>query len=210
MKDLFVFTADSDAEAVLRAMLRRHKDLGIREISVGVRRFVGRDSGMVKDGPEIAWELVNKKEYRNLILIWDHHGSGWEQHTPELACDRIKQRLDSCTWTGRSDAVVAVPEIEEWIWCSRNSVAKHLGLNAAALAERLAQASRKSGNAPDQLMKSEPKELFESVLYSTLRRRPLPDDFAAITTHANVSSWGRSQSFSRLLNTLKRWFPSNQ
>jgi hypothetical protein len=33
---------------------------------------------MVKEGPEIARALVKKTEYSRLILVWDHHGSGWD------------------------------------------------------------------------------------------------------------------------------------
>lgn len=77
MKDLFVLTADSDAEALIKSVLQRHRDLKIHPISFEVQRFTGRDSGMVKEGPEIARVMVQKSEYSRLILVWDHHGSGW-------------------------------------------------------------------------------------------------------------------------------------
>ena len=112
MKDLFVLTADSDAEAVMRSILVRHKALGIRPIEAKVMRFAGRDSGMVKEGPEIARALVKKSEYSHLILLWDHHGSGWDNRASEWALDAIQQRLDGVTWAGRSAAIVAVPELK--------------------------------------------------------------------------------------------------
>ena len=128
MKDLFVLTADSDAEAVMRSILVRHKELKIRRIEAEVKRFVGRDSGMVSQGPEIARALVKKSEFSRLILIWDHHGSGWHAREPERAVELIQRRLDGVTWADRSAAVVAVPEIEEWIWRCRSSMARHLNV----------------------------------------------------------------------------------
>ena len=116
MKDLFVLTADADAEALMRAVLSRHKALQIRQIDFDIKRFPGRDNGMVKEGPEIARVLVNKSEYSRLLLMWDHHGSGWEKLNPDQAAIRIQERLDGVTWTGRSSAMVLVPELEEWLW----------------------------------------------------------------------------------------------
>jgi hypothetical protein len=69
MKDLFVLTADADAEAFMRALLARQQALRIRSISFEVRRFTGRGSGMVNEGPEIVRVLVNKGEYSRVILI---------------------------------------------------------------------------------------------------------------------------------------------
>ena len=63
MKDLFVWTADSDAQALIRAVLQRHRDLQIHPISFDVDRLFSRDSGMVKEGPEIARAKVKKTEY---------------------------------------------------------------------------------------------------------------------------------------------------
>jgi hypothetical protein len=77
MKDLFVLTADSDAQALIKAVLGRYRDLQIHPISFEIQRLTGRDSGMVKEGPEIARALVKKAEYSRLILVWDHDGSGW-------------------------------------------------------------------------------------------------------------------------------------
>src|SRR5690349_1171431 len=102
MKDLFVLTADSDSQALIRSILVRYKALGIRQISFDVSRHSGRDPGMVKDGPELARMLVNKTKYERLILVWDHHGSGWESRSPGDAARRIQERLDGTTWTDRS------------------------------------------------------------------------------------------------------------
>ena len=71
MKDLYVMTADSDAEALLRALLGRPAELEIAPIEYKVERFVGRDSGMVTQGPEILRAKNLKGEFRHAVLIWD-------------------------------------------------------------------------------------------------------------------------------------------
>jgi hypothetical protein len=63
MKDLFVLTADSDMQALVREVLGRHRDLQIRPIRFEVERYTGRDAGMVKDGPEFARMRVQKTEF---------------------------------------------------------------------------------------------------------------------------------------------------
>ena len=82
MKDLFVLTADSDAQAVMRSVLVRHKALGIRPIEAEVQRFPGRDSGMVKEGPEIVRALIKKADYSRLILVWITMAAGGMPVTP--------------------------------------------------------------------------------------------------------------------------------
>jgi hypothetical protein len=130
MKDLYVMTADSDAQALVKALLRRSRELRIRPVSAEVERLTSRDSGMMKEGPEIARAMVRKSEYSRLILIWDHHGSGWDNRPADQARAQIQTRLDGVTWMDRSAAVVIVPEPEEWLW-HWAGVARCLGAKAA-------------------------------------------------------------------------------
>jgi hypothetical protein len=208
MKDLFVLTADSDAQALIKAVLRRHRDLQIHPISFEVERFTGRDSGMVKEGPEIARAMVKKTEHARLVLVWDHHGSGWHSLNPEQAVARIQQRLDGVTWTDRSAAVVIVPELEEWLWHCPASVARLLGTNAAEFDATTARAVTGLNLTPERCRREKPKELFEAVLYNKKRRRPLPEDFEMLGSSANLARWGESETFGRLVETLRTWFPA--
>jgi hypothetical protein len=143
MKDLFVLTADSDAQALMTSVLRRHRELQIQPITFKVQRFAGRDSGMVKVGPEIARDLAQKTEYSRLILMWDHHGSGWNARTPENATHTIQGRLDGVTWADRSAAVVIVPELEEWLWHCPASIARCIGSNATEFDRLVERAVKK-------------------------------------------------------------------
>jgi hypothetical protein len=207
MKDLFVLTADADAEAVIKTILARHKDLGIRRIEADVKRFPGRDPGMVKEGPEIARAMVRKSEYNRLILVWDHQGSGWDAQQPEAAVQAIEQRLTGVTWKDRSAAVVAVPELEEWIWRCQPSLAKHLGVSTSALQEMTDRFPLNKRLSREELFRKHPKELFEFVLYLKERRKPLPNDFVALAQRCRLEAWRGSRTFARLVETLKTWFP---
>jgi len=75
MKDLYVLSADADAEAAMRSVLKRHRSLGIREITFDIGRNPMRDSGMVNTGPELV--RLQKGKYKKALLMWDYHGSGW-------------------------------------------------------------------------------------------------------------------------------------
>ena len=207
MKDLFVLTADSDMQALMRAVLARNRDLQIHPITFEVQRFPGRDSGMVKQGPEIARVLVKKTDYSRLILIWDHHGSGCHTLRPEEAVKRIQQRLDGVTWADRSGAVVVVPELEDWLWHCPGSIARLLGITAGEFDAGTARAATQLQRTRERCRLESPKELFEAVLYQKKRRKPLPEDFKTLGSSANLKNWNGSETFARVVEILRAWFP---
>ncbi|MGA3190083.1 MAG: hypothetical protein ABSF22_23495 [Bryobacteraceae bacterium] len=206
MKDLFVFTADADAEGLIRSVLQRPKALGIRPITFDVERHVGRDPGMVKDGPEIARMKVQKSEYARLVLIWDHEGSGWHALTPDTAVAQIQQRLNGVTWENRSAAIVLVPELEEWIWRCRTSLARHLGLGARDFERRIADIAVGQNLPVERFVKEHPKELFGELFYQKRRSQPLPEDFSNVAASADLDAWASSKTFNRFRTVLQEWF----
>ena len=128
MKDLFVLTADADALAIMRQVLRKPQAMGIRTITFDVERHIGRDPGMIKDGPELTkfW----KGQFRRLLLLWDHHGSGKERESVDTIQDLLSSRLDDVTWKNNHLAISAVPELEEWLWHNPHSLQKYLDISA--------------------------------------------------------------------------------
>jgi hypothetical protein len=200
MKDLFLLTADADAQAVMKAVLRRHHSLEIRPITFDIDRHTSRDSGMITDGPELMGLKLNKNEYSHLLLMWDHDGSGWHDE-PSTAVADVQRRLDNVTWQDRSAAVVLVPELEEWLWHNRASIARQIRSSSAEL-DRMVQTAYGNSLLPDL-----PKESFERLLYEKLKRKPLPMDFEQIAERASLVQWQRSQSFRTLVEILRRWFP---
>ena len=209
MKDLFVLAADADAQALLQSLLSRHRALGIRPISYHVHRFPGRDSGMVQTGPEIARVLVDKSQYSRLLLIWDYHGSGWESKGVAHFAARIQERLNGVTWHQRASAVVLVPELEEWLWHCNRSIAMHLAMSETELGTSAGHAATRLGKPVEHSMQELPKELFEIVLHSRLRRQPLPEDFSILGASAKIGDLHRSKSFDSFNRILQSWFAPN-
>jgi hypothetical protein len=206
MKDLFVFTADADAQAVVRSILARPQSIGIRPVTWEVDRHTGRDSGMIKDGPEIIRMRVRKTEFSKVILIWDYHGSGWESKPPRQSRDAIRLRLRQVTWDEHSDAVVVVPEIEEWLWRDPVTLARYLGIDDAQLQQYVESFAAKQ-NADAETCKADyPKELFEYSVYRSRRRKPLPEDFKLIAANADLHAWQTSETFGTFIQILRDWF----
>ena len=209
MKELFVLTADADALAVMKQVLESPRALGIRPIQFCVDRHTGRDSGMVKNGPELAGMFKYKSTYHKVMLIWDHHGSGWEnKYPPEDARDRISKRLDDKTWKNNSMAIVAVPELEEWLWHNPASISRLLGLPEGELESWIADFSQGKGVTVEKARQTLPKEMFESVVYRKMKRKPRPGDFEQIAAAASLTAWQQSPSFRTIVETLREWFPA--
>lgn len=206
MKDLFVLTADADTLAVFESLLDRPSALGIRPVQFAVDRHPFRDPGMIKDGPELIRRQVWKEEFRKVLLVWDHEGSGCERRKrPEQAQREIQDRLDGFTWQDRSGAVVIVPELEEWLWRDRKTLLAYLGLTAAQLQSLAAKLVTRK--IPDPAA-TKPKELLEVACHRTGRGRLLPDDFRQVAAKANLSSWQSSSSFQSVMKMLREWFPA--
>jgi hypothetical protein len=209
MKDLFVFAADADAGAVVRAVLERPLSLGIRPITFDVDRHPYRDPGMIVSGPEFA--RLHKGKYQRVILVWDHCGSGCEKRFDATqSAERIQTRLDTCTWKDCSAAVAIVPELEEWLWRNRPSICSHFQIDATQLEAWAAEFGRQFDRTADSIIREKPKEAFEYVVREKKRRPISPADYGKIAARAGLKSWRDSESFALLVETLRRWFPKEK
>ena len=121
---------------------------------------------------------------------------------------RIQQRLDGVTWIERSAAVVVVPELEEWLWHGSTSVARYLGMIEAEFDTVTARLATGLNLSRERCCRERPKELFEAVLYHKMRRKPLPEDFKILGSSANLTEWRASETFGRLVEILRDWFPA--
>ncbi len=207
MTDLFVYTADADAQAVLRSILARPSALGIRKITHVVERHWGRDPGMVKDGPEFVRWLAPKAKFRKVLLLWDYQGANWT-HSPEECVARIHLRLDGVSWKDHSGAVVIVPELEEWFWHNTTSICKLLEIGERELSILIARYCHDKREEHEEVMRTNRKELFRFVLYEKQQRKPLPSDFEQIGKAASLRAWQKSSSFAQLVSILQDWFES--
>jgi hypothetical protein len=205
MKDLLVYTADADAEAVIRSVLKRHKALDIRKIESDIERHPLRDAGMFQSGAELA--RMKKRQYGKALLIWDYHGSGRDKRqTAEDSQQEIQAKLNEFTWKDNSATVVLVPELEEWLWHNLSSIAVHLGWTVEILENTIDIYANARNCGRNEVYQKYPKELFEFVMRKA-KRTISPRDFEQIAQKASMKDWQNSPSFYRILQTLRSWFP---
>jgi hypothetical protein len=207
MKDLLVYVADADALAFLRALLNRPQALGIRAVTFDIERHPQRDAGVVQSGAELT--RMQKGRYQKALLICDHHGCGRDHRQSAREVEReIQGKLDSFTWENNSAVSVLVPELEEWLWSSRQALASHCGVTAGELSQWIEERARRVRRSVEELQTQQPKELFEHVMRDRIRRTISPRDFEEIGRHASVGSLQSCASFRSVADTLRTWFPS--
>lgn len=209
MRDLYVMTADADAQAVMDGVLSRDQALGIRPISFKVVRHPRHDAGVVKDGPGLMGLGNIKKEYNHVVLLWDHHGSGREQRDNSEAVEKeLTESLDRLTWKGRCLAIAIQPELEEWLWHSPHALLKVLDKDQEKLDSWCQEFADTKDIAVEEARQQFPKEMFDKVFHRcTQRRHPRPDEFKRIAEVASLPQWQNSPSFQRIAHTLPCWFP---
>lgn len=206
MKDLFLLTADADAMAFMRSILARHESLGIRPITVEPMRHHMKDAGVIKDGPETA--RLYKGKCDKALLLWDYHGSGHEaRYQADASAAMIQQRLDGITWTENSGAVTLVPELEEWLWYTVPSVAHYFAVTHDKLTDWMNEYATRRRSTVEEITKKYPKELFEYLCVIKMKRSISPRDFEEIGKIADINSLAQSNSFARILELLRSWFP---
>lgn len=206
MKDLFVYVADADAMAFMRAILKRPRALGTSQIAFDIDRHPMRDSGMVQNGAELV--RSKKGKYRKILLMWDHHGSGRERRqTPDEVAIEIQARLDACSWSGNSIVSVLVPELEQWLWFCESTLADHCRVSISQLCHWQDEQAHKLGTTAEALKASQPKELFEHIMRVKLKQTISPRDFEEIGTRASITKLRDCDSFLRIATILRTWFP---
>ena len=207
MKDLFVYAADADAVAFLNAILNKPEALGIRKIRFDIDRNGGRDSGMIKNGAEFVRTERIKNNYRKVILMWDHHGSGRERRQKPLQVSQeIQDKLDSFTWEDNSATIVLNPELEQWLWHCEQAVAKHFGMAAEQLQQWCEKYAGEQGVPPADIKKQNPKGVFQYIMDKCLDRSLKPRDFEEIGRLASIKGLQDCESFRKFTKTLQGWF----
>lgn len=207
MKDLFIQAADMDAKMFLDSILGKHEALGIRPIQFDIATHPLHDSGMMQSGTDLS--RLRKGYYEKIILIWDHEGSGREyHHQPQDVEQEVRDKLDAITWSGKNEALALVPELETWLWQCLPAIARQYGIDAHTLDTLVEKASAQLGKTREAAIHEKPKELFEVLVKKYIRRTISPKDFQMIGLYAGVRNLEASDSFIKLLTTLRSWFPS--
>lgn len=205
MKDLLVFAADADAEAFLRAVLGKPQALGIRPVTVDIKRHPQRDSGMVQSGAELV--RMQKGRYGKALLLWDHHGSGRDREEPSKVRQEIQGKLDSFTWSGNSAVTILVPELEQWLWYCETALAAHWVMTKDDMALAVDAYAAQNGIRPEEDKRDQPKELFEHIARKRLKRTISPYDFEKIGEKASIKALIHCPSFRAIGAVLQEWFP---
>ncbi len=200
--DLFVVMEGRRDRAVMEAVLNRPYDLGIQPITY---EFDLRFSAVRTGGPDAGRE--RRGEFRYVICLWDHQGSGEENKPPSRVQGEVQARLNRNTLKGFSKALVIDPELEIWLWRDRTAIASILEVDENRLTEwlndwRQAQFPKQT---VETLLQQFPKEALEEVMR---RAGEKPDAalYGRITAIANLQRWSKEPSFRRLCSTLRKWF----
>ena len=199
--DLFVLTADKHAEATMKALLRRHEALGIREITFTVARHPEHDSGCRVGSDQHVRPRMNSHE--KAIVVFDKHGCGADSQTREEVQVATESRLNQ-NWSDRCKAIVIEPEVEAWIWNQSDGLAEALGWrNHANLEDWLKRQSLWPSNC---IKPPNPKKAMDVAL----RFRRKPKSAATFSDLATILRFDHciDPAFRDLRKVLQQWFSS--
>ena len=210
--DLVILVPDGAYREVLQALLARPKALGLRSVSFQVVVDSFRDSSS---------EAVNllrpfQRTHSRALVFRDFEGSGKEQvHSPTNLERELENEMSANGWPeGHARAVVAVPEIEDWlrlpsphVLSLMNGLArKHVDDLVDQLVGVTDEQIVKHGGRNEYGKPCRPKEVFEDLL-DHFGIRPSNSHYRYLAEHESLKSCS-SPSFQRLVKILKEWFPA--
>jgi hypothetical protein len=220
--DLLLIVEGPRDEAVLRTLIeKRAGELDMREVSLEFRR---RSGAVYTEGIEVA--AIERRNFRKVILLWDHTDSRYADETPQRAQGIVQRELNRRTLKNCSKAIAVDPELEVWLCQDWSAVARVLGVGETEIHKQLEEWTRNlrresEENLKDLLkqrqvdvIKDSPLEVAhklpkEAVEFLCRRARKKPDSklWSEIAACADVNSWKRCPSFQWLCRQLRRWFP---
>jgi hypothetical protein len=207
MDDLIVLTADSDAEAAMKALLARPEALKIREISSKVIKHDNHDAGCRTDTKRYLRSQV--KSFRHALVIFDLHGSGRETQDPSDLRTSVLKDLEQQGWGGRAEVIIFDPELEIWVWSSSRNVATVLGwqnqesLNTWLGDKGWVEIDPETQQAKPKL--NQPKEALADAL-KQVQKKPVSSLFRLLAEKVSFQTC-TDPSLQKLLTTLQTWFP---
>ncbi|MCX7001967.1 MAG: hypothetical protein NTV22_01690 [bacterium] len=194
-----------DAENALRGILRRWKSLAIRHIEEGrdfdMHRHPQRDAGCRSAAEAFLEGFV--RTHRHALVVFDHHGCGWEDREPQEVEDDLQHRLARAGWDDRCAAIVIAPELEAWVWSDSPNVESELGWSGRqpTLREWLASESLLAANAAKP---ADPKAVMERAMRHA--RKPIsPHVFVRIAETAGLNRC-EDRAFLKLKTVVRRWY----
>ncbi len=206
---LVVVVADKAYQLVLTELLARAREAGFAPPATTIVPDPFHDSsGRMAD-------LLRPylRDHDHALVLRDFAGSGYESQTaPRLERD-LEEQICRNGWQGRKyAAIVAQPEIEDWLRLPSPAVLKLLRRYARRRKAELEDFESvlqslitKHGGRDDRGKAHHPKEVFDDLVtyYGIPRSAGLRGYLAK---HEPLSACA-SESFNRLLATLRFWFP---
>jgi hypothetical protein len=204
-KDLVVLVADADAAKVFGPLLSRHASLRIREARFEVIDLPSaNDAWLVRHAHE-ALRGVGRS-YRHALVVFDHHGSGFERHSGPSLEEQVERRLCESGWAEGAVAAIAIePELEAWAWGRPDVLARFLNVPADVLRTRVRGLGLDArGKAP------QPKEALRWVC-TELTGQPLPVAvLVGMARRRGRLDGCQDRAFRKLLRVLREWFPADK
>lgn len=195
-------------EVVLKAVLKRWQELGIRPIIFEINRR-GSDSIVVREGAMQA--RIRAREFKHFLCLWDHKDSGKGNEPPSQVQDELQEHLNRRRLQNREKALVIDPELEIWLWQDKKAIARVLGISQKQLARCLNR--WQSANFPkrtlEQILSKFPKEALEEVCQEA-REKLTAALYQRIAHTADLSLWASEQGFQQLCQTLLNWFSAER
>ena len=202
-KDLLVLVADRNMEMAVRGVLTRRRSLGIRQITVDVRRHPEHDSGCRQGGTEFLSVFIG--QYQHALLVFDREGCGQDEDPGERIESELEQALAGTGWGDRAAVIVPDPELEIWVWSNSPHVETELGWSGRqpGLREWLRE---KGFLEAEQAKPARPKEALEAALREVGKSRSSAL-FAALSKRISLRKC-EDRAFVKLKTTLGDWFPA--
>jgi hypothetical protein len=204
MRELLFYVADKNAAFSLRGFFGReqfHRSASCAEfqfdIDQDIKVAVGKnDPGLYSHAVDILRPF--HLEYRRVVIVMDEEWGG----TPGQAAikTRLHEHMQNAGWT--SDfccAVVACPEIDNWLWTNTDHTAKALGWDTI-------QELREGLKLPDQPKPPRPKETAEQAL--RVKRKPRSSDLYKQVAQGVSLRHCQDPAVQELLEKLRQWFPT--
>jgi hypothetical protein len=205
MDDLIVLTADSDAEAAMKALLARPEALKIRKITAKVIKHDNHDAGCRTDTKRYLRSQA--KSFRYALVIFDLHGSGTDD--PFDLRTSVLKDLEQQGWGKRAEVIIFDPELEIWVWSSSRNVATVLGWqNQESLNTWLGEKGWVEIDPETQQAKAKPKQPKEALAdaLKQVQKKPVSSLFRLLAEKVSFQTC-TDPSFQTLLTTLQTWFP---
>jgi hypothetical protein len=203
LTDLVTLTPDRNWEATIKTLLCLRRDsLGIAPITFDIFVHPRRDPGVYHEAAKFLKPMASR--FRHALVLLDSEWVG-SPPDPRVIRQEVQGGLDRGGWSGRSAVVVAVPEIEAWVWSDSPHVPTTLGWTQGNL---LAEIERMSFELGPTGKPKRPKEALEAVL--RLTRKPRSSSLYARLAEKVSLDRCTDTAFDEFKAVLRGWFPAQE